>query len=146
MGKYTSLITRATKSVEYWAQRAMRDFVGELLARMDAKEMSQAQLADALGTSAAYVSKVVRGDVNFTLETMTKLATAVGGKLEVRIIERDASMVVAPAEWHIEVDPRRVTSSAKTVVLRLDEALIAANERNVSPQFFVVPNRLRRVA
>ena len=56
--------------------------------------LSYADLAKNLGTSAAYISKVFRGDTNLPIESMVKLARATGGQLDVRI---QAGAVAAPA-------------------------------------------------
>ena len=40
-----------------------------------------------LGTSQAYVTKVLRGDVNFTLVTLVKLARAVGGRVRLDLCD-----------------------------------------------------------
>jgi transcriptional regulator with XRE-family HTH domain len=91
MGKYGRLVGRIVQSVDYWAQAAMRRFVSDIDRRLIEQNVSRAQLAERLGTTPAYVTKVMRGDVNFTLETMTKLALAVGGRLQVKVVDRDAS-------------------------------------------------------
>lgn len=80
------LIEEAEKRPEYYAQGSMRFFVSNLLRAMDRRGMSNADLAAAIGSSPAYVTKILRGDINFTLVTMTKLAMAVDGKLDVRIL------------------------------------------------------------
>ena len=101
---------------------------------------------ESTGIVAAYVSKILRGDVNFTLETMTKLAMAVGGRIDVRMrtaIDWRASH--GPPQWHIEVGPRRV-SHVETVLLELDQSHIAANEQYGSPQFYVYQDGMRRAA
>jgi len=86
--KYAKFAREAEASIEYWTQIAVRDFTRDLGARMDAQTMNRAELAEKLGTSPAYVTKVLRGDANFTLETMTKLSKAVGGKLRVHIADK----------------------------------------------------------
>ncbi len=43
-----------------------------------------------MGTSRAYVTKLMRGNVNFTLTTMVKLAMAVGGAVHVHISDQRA--------------------------------------------------------
>jgi transcriptional regulator with XRE-family HTH domain len=91
MSKYAKLVNRTRKSVDYRAQAAMRDFVRDLIERMDRQGLSQAKLAEAIDASPAYVSKVMRGDVNFTLETMTKLAMATGGRVRVDIVDGTAA-------------------------------------------------------
>ena len=89
--KYSKFLSRATQGVAYWARLAMRDFTEDLLRRMSLKQMNNSELATAAGVSPAYITKVLRGTENFTLETMTKLAMAVDGKLRIHIADRDAS-------------------------------------------------------
>lgn len=81
----------------------MRDFTNDLLTRMNARDMSNSALAEAAGVTPAYITKVLRGSENFTLETMTKLSMAVGGKLRVHIADKaaqtywtDSSSIPAP--------------------------------------------------
>jgi transcriptional regulator with XRE-family HTH domain len=68
----------------------MRDFTEELLGRMDDRDMQRVTLANAAGVSQAYISKVLSGSENFTIETMTKLALAVGGKVRLHIADLSA--------------------------------------------------------
>jgi transcriptional regulator with XRE-family HTH domain len=105
MKKYKNLIRRARQTVEYWTQLAMRDFVRDLNVRLQVLDMNRAQLAEKIDVSPAYVSKVMRGDVNFTLETMTKLAMATGGRLRVGVVPLpgDKSEVVAQATWNLNI-------------------------------------------
>jgi transcriptional regulator with XRE-family HTH domain len=47
--------------------------------------MTRVELARRLGASPAYVTKILRGKVNFTLATMVRLSRAVGGELHVQL-------------------------------------------------------------
>jgi len=47
--------------------------------------LSRKQLAEKLGTSPAWVTKVLRGDVNLTIESMVKLCEAVDCELTITI-------------------------------------------------------------
>lgn len=130
MLKYQQLLQQAADSVDYWSHIAMRGFVRDLGQRMEDRGMKRADLARKIEASTAYVTKVMRGDANFTLETMTKLAMAVGGKLDVRIAERDAASTFQRRGhdgWQIERKDRQEIASA-SAVLRLDASQIAANQ------------------
>jgi transcriptional regulator with XRE-family HTH domain len=85
LNKYAGLFSRAKRSVAYWARVAMRDFTEDLLSKMRGPDMNNAALAAAAGVSPAYITKVMRGAENFTLETMAKLALAVGCKVRIHI-------------------------------------------------------------
>jgi|HubBroStandDraft_1064217.scaffolds.fasta_scaffold05077_10 transcriptional regulator with XRE-family HTH domain len=129
MGKYASLLTNIVGSVEYWTQAAMRRFVLDVDNMMTAQNVSRAQLAEKLGTSPAYVTKIMRGDVNFTLETMTKLALAVGGKLRIEVVGPDALPPKVGLHWHLERHGAvTVPLPACSRVLTLDPNDLPANE------------------
>lgn len=66
--------------VEFLVEEAKIDFAVALERMMSRNRIKKADLAKKLGTSAPYVTKVLRGDANFTIETMVKLAHAAGGK------------------------------------------------------------------
>ncbi|MGL4398710.1 MAG: helix-turn-helix domain-containing protein, partial [Luteolibacter sp.] len=40
-------------------------------------------LADKIGSSPAYITKILRGETNFTLDSMVKIATALGCELTI---------------------------------------------------------------
>lgn len=70
----------------YWAQRAMSAVSIDLKRLMVKRGLTRAQFAEKIGKSKAYVSKVFNDDVNFTLATLTSLAEAMGGRLQIRIV------------------------------------------------------------
>jgi transcriptional regulator with XRE-family HTH domain len=58
---------------------------GALIARMERLGVSRSELARRLGTSPAYVTKILRGDTNFTLSSLAKIAEALGSRVELRL-------------------------------------------------------------
>jgi transcriptional regulator with XRE-family HTH domain len=128
MGKYARLFKEAATSVDFWTQVAIRDFVRELLARMDSLGMKRAGLASSIDTSPAYISKIMRGDANFTLESMTKLALAVGGRIRVQIVEHaDSSYVVSKVIQRAGTF-QPVIIRSESVLMALRDVEDAANE------------------
>jgi transcriptional regulator with XRE-family HTH domain len=83
---FEELYQRAENQEEYWAAHAALEFTEEVARRLEEEGISRAELARRMGTSPAYVTKILRGDVNFTLATMSKLARSLGGRLEVRLV------------------------------------------------------------
>lgn len=81
--RYDALVAEARSHLDYWTAGAEIDFTEELYRVMDEQQVSRAELARRIGTSQAYITKVLRGDANFTVTTMTKLARALG--MQVRI-------------------------------------------------------------
>lgn len=91
--KYGRFIARAKRGIHYWTRLAVRDFTEELVSRMAARKMNNAALAAEAKVSPAYVTKVLRGSENFTLETMNKLALAVGCHVRVRLASNAAEEI-----------------------------------------------------
>lgn len=50
--------------------------------------MSNAELATKLGVKPPYISKVMRGDENLTIESMVKLVRAAGGRLHIQVADQ----------------------------------------------------------
>ena len=94
---FEELYERAESQEEYWAAHAALEFTEEVARRLEAEGVSRAELARRMGTSPAYVTKILRGDVNFTLATMSKLARSLGSRLEVRLVPAAAKATARSA-------------------------------------------------
>lgn len=70
----------AEEQDEFWAELAILEFTSQLNRLMQEKNISKVELARLLGTSPAYVTKVFRGDANFTMRSMVKLSRVLGGR------------------------------------------------------------------
>jgi transcriptional regulator with XRE-family HTH domain len=105
--RYGELFNRAEASTEYWSEAAAHELIRELESRMERQGISRAELARRLGTSKAYVTKVLGGNVNFTLATMARLAEALGAELHVHLADRGEGRL--PVE-----SPPRPSATAST--------------------------------
>lgn len=85
--KLHSFIEQAKKSDIYWIEKAKLDFAIELNKFIKASNMSNKDVAEKLGTSQAYITKMLKGDVNFTIESMVKATRAANAKLNISIID-----------------------------------------------------------
>jgi transcriptional regulator with XRE-family HTH domain len=81
----------ARKGDSYWVEAAKLQFSIELDRQRQYAGMQYKAVAQKLGTSQAYITKVFRGDSNLTIESMVKLARATGGRLEVSIVDEVAA-------------------------------------------------------
>lgn len=75
---FDELYTRWEKSPGIHAERMASTFLAELNRRMQVLGMSNSDLARAANVSPAYITKLFRGPSNVSLETIAKLALAVG--------------------------------------------------------------------
>lgn len=85
--RYQSIIKR---NLDYWMEIPVLEFTEELARLMDEKSVNQAELARRIGKSPAYISKVLNGNENFTLKTITKLALAVDSTVHLHLADKEA--------------------------------------------------------
>lgn len=97
--------------LEFWIDLARVGFEEDLHRLMTDTGVNATGLAEAAGLSPVFVSKVLNGSTSYGLETMVKLARAVGGVLQVRLIDenREVTRLVSP-ETASELDDRRLTT------------------------------------
>ena len=89
--RYRDFLDRVETSPVYWHEGAVIEFTEDLQRRMEEQDISRAELARRMGTSRAYITRLLGGDANFTLMTMVKLSMAVGGALHLHISDRQAT-------------------------------------------------------
>ncbi|NJC74005.1 helix-turn-helix transcriptional regulator [Planosporangium thailandense] len=68
--------------------RQRRDLLADLVAGRRAAGLSQAEVADRMGTSQPAVARLETGAVDVRLSTLHRYAAAVGRHLEVRLADR----------------------------------------------------------
>ncbi|MBI4660753.1 MAG: helix-turn-helix transcriptional regulator [Verrucomicrobia bacterium] len=80
-----SLLARARGSKAYALEGVKLEFTEQIVALMEAAGVSKAMLAARLAVAPAYVTKVLGGTTNFTLESMAKIARALGAELRLQL-------------------------------------------------------------
>lgn len=65
------------------------------------KKMSRKDVAASINTSPAWITKVLRGDVNLTIDSMVKLCNAVGHELQIKIALKYSNKTVVSHEEFI---------------------------------------------
>jgi transcriptional regulator with XRE-family HTH domain len=73
----------ARQTDAYRAEGASIRFTEDLVARMKASGLTRSALAEKIGSSPAYVTKILCGDTNFTLNSMAKIANALNCELTI---------------------------------------------------------------
>lgn len=84
---FDALRQRLATTPEGQAEHLAVAFLAQVNAHMQAQGMSNAELARRLGTSPAYVTRLFRGGANLSVQTMVKLAQAVGAKVRLGLSE-----------------------------------------------------------
>src|SRR5436305_12395447 len=88
--RYGKLLREAETHVDYWMAGPVIEFTEDLCRIMKEKRVSRAELARRVGTSRAYVTQLLGGGANFTLQTMVKLAMALDGAVHIHISDKRA--------------------------------------------------------
>ncbi len=133
--KINDFIEKAKLSDIFWVEKAKLDFATQLDKYRKFSEYSNKDLAEKLGTSAAYISKVFRGDSNLTIESMVKAARAANAELQINLIPNE----VLSSKWLdkvIELQNRPLKPSANLLhSTRTAVILIAANDDKMTQDF-----------
>ncbi|MFL6198914.1 MAG: transcriptional regulator [Thermoanaerobaculia bacterium] len=83
---FPELFERAEEHEDYWLAGSILEFTEAVVREMERQGISRTDLARRLGTTPAYVTKILRGKVNFTLATMVRLARALSSEMHVQLI------------------------------------------------------------
>jgi len=70
-------------SIDYLLEEQKVEILEEIISIMEKKNISRAELARRLGTSRAYITKIFRMNINFTLESLVKIAHSIGSKISI---------------------------------------------------------------
>lgn len=106
---FAQIFADARKRDSFWVEGAIIEFTADLERLMKRQGITNTELAERIGTSTAYITKVFRGNANFTLQTMVKLSRALDGNLHVHVVEKDARV-----RW-IDVHHGKMTTIKKDV-------------------------------
>lgn len=70
----------------YWTSKAILEFTSDLYELMKQRDKTKADMARVLKTSQAYMTKVFKGEANFTIDSMVRLTRALGGKVHIHVV------------------------------------------------------------
>lgn len=109
--KYESL----HKKPEYYAELLKIEVTEAIYNLMEAKDINKAELARKMGCKPPYVTKLLRGTANITLDSLAKIAFTLGARLEMRL----TSLVKEPATSQTKnVMPMPASSGGTTAMPR----------------------------
>ncbi len=90
LARYREMFQEAESHADYWIDGPISEFTEDLARLMKEQAVTRAELARRLGTSRAYITKMLGGNANFTLLTMVKLAMALDGAVHIHISDKRA--------------------------------------------------------
>ena len=118
---FRELFREAEKTLTYNVEGSILDFTEDLCRVMAEKDVSRAELARRIETSPAYVTKILRGNSNFTLSSMVRIAMALESEVRIHLAPRGAM-----TRWIDDLPPVEVSTSSLSSALA-DEAEAAAH-------------------
>lgn len=124
--KLRAQLAEARESHEYRKESVILDFTEELVARMEDLGLSRSDLARKLDASPAYVTKILRGNANFTLDSLVKIAHAVGCQLSTHLTPCDREVM-----W-IEVMVETAVGGMEALPNPTDECLSVENHNELA--------------
>ncbi len=84
--RFNALRRKHGNSIPYAIEGMLIEVTEQIARLLEARRMSRADLARALGCSNAYITKLLAGNQNLTLESLVRLATSLKTRLEVQLI------------------------------------------------------------
>lgn len=116
---FKELFAEAEKHPDFHKELAILEFTEELWRVMQEKGVSGTELGRRIGSSQAYISRVLNGGANFTLGTMTKLAMGLGMELKMHLAPAHAVTV-----WrdYYAMGPKTSDASGRVIEVTFSEA------------------------
>ncbi|MFB1010754.1 MAG: helix-turn-helix domain-containing protein [Thiopseudomonas sp.] len=85
-------LEKIRQSHDYRLEKAKLEFIQSVWRLMTEKGISNIELSRRLETSPAYITKIMRGDANFTLDSMVKISQALDCKVHIHVASRNADV------------------------------------------------------
>ena len=89
---FSDSLERAKTNSAYYEEDLLLTVADRIISAMKKQNASRSELARRMGVSAAYITKILRGQANLGLETLAKLAFALEMKWECLLIQQDCSV------------------------------------------------------
>jgi transcriptional regulator with XRE-family HTH domain len=86
--RFADLLQRAEQSDAYQIDRLKVEISERIYNAMKQQDLSNAELARRLGKSRAYVTKLLRGTTNFTLESLVRIGLALSCEVELNLVPK----------------------------------------------------------
>jgi len=119
-------LNAARKTHEYRAEGASIEFTNAMVTRMREAGVSRSELARKINVHPAYISKLLRGLTNFTLDTMVKIANALNCEFRLHLQPSGAK------SRRLDVNSSKTRNGAAHSAKRLKHARNMARRKSVA--------------
>ena len=87
-GTFRDMLRRLHESGHLFTESAKQEVAENIFLAMQREDVSRADLARRLGKSRAYVTQILQGGVNFTIESLVRIAIVLNCELDLRLNPR----------------------------------------------------------
>lgn len=93
--RFQKIFEEAKQHPAYWMEDLRLQFLDDIYEIMQEQKLAQKDLAEKMGVSEAYISKVFNGNVekNFTLKTLVELSRAVNAEIRITVTPKESEEV-----------------------------------------------------
>lgn len=122
---FTRLTRQYQNDPEYQLDSLIFDFNEEICRLMEEKGVSRAELARRIGVNRSYITRILNENANLTVETMVKIVTALGMKIDLITVPIDERSGYTPIEVNdnlssLRIKPSNFVRSELTIVPTID--------------------------
>lgn len=89
---FDEAVQKARKNSDYYQEKLLMDVSARLIHALENQEIKRKDLAKLMGVSPTYITNVLRGHANLSLESMAKFAFALGLKWEPVLLSLESEM------------------------------------------------------
>ena len=112
---------------DYYAEELILDLTEQIISMMTKLGLTRTELAGRLGVSKAHVTKLLNGNTNITLKTMTVLARSLGCDVTIDLCPRDIQLIkVYKPVNRQNIDPGQFTENVNAATLEYEYESSAA--------------------
>lgn len=85
---FETLFTELEEKDEYHVEGMKIEIAEQIYRLMERKHVSQSDLARKLGKNRAYISRIMKGKTNFTIETIVKIGRRLDADWEFKLVDK----------------------------------------------------------
>jgi transcriptional regulator with XRE-family HTH domain len=120
----------------YWTERLKSKFAVAVEHLLDFRNLKKKDLAERLNVSRPYISKILRGDANLTIETIGRLAYALNSDVSINLTPKETHA----KPWLYVVEGRKKSSTE--AVERVIDSPQSSRDRSVWTKVAVESRRV----
>ncbi|HEV7683114.1 MAG TPA: helix-turn-helix transcriptional regulator [Pyrinomonadaceae bacterium] len=125
--------TRIEQTETFDIEGAKFDVSEHIFSMMERQGVSKAKLARRMGKSRPYVTRMLQGNANFTLESLVKIARALECRLDIGNVLIPIHQATLPFDWSLAQRPIVRTQKVEHDYIKLVEPLRADKEKDNAP-------------